>query len=384
MRRPLLICPGFFHPRLDGVGRVSGALATALERLTQQRPYVLAANDPAGACPPEAGRGFGRRYAAMFRAAVCGTPAPGGPPEADSGHEPPVVCSHLGLSPVARVMARRLRRPYVVFVHGVEAWKPLRFRQRWGVAGAARLLFNSHYTRRRFVACNPWAARLPGVVVPLGVPVPALAPPTGGARAADGVARILSVGRMAREEVYEAHRDPADLYKGFRSVVEAVGLLREEGVPAELELVGDGNARADLEAWVRTLRVSPHVCFLGRIPDDALVRRYAAARVFVLASEGEGFGLVFAEAMAYGLPCLGVAAGAAPEVIENDVSGYVVRPRDSRELADRLHVLLANEAVHDRLSAGARARYAAHFREEAFIARLEAALRSDATEGRAP
>ena len=48
MKRPLLICPGFFDQRLDGIGRVSGALATAMKQLTGVAPFILSSNDPVG------------------------------------------------------------------------------------------------------------------------------------------------------------------------------------------------------------------------------------------------------------------------------------------------------------------------------------------------
>jgi phosphatidylinositol alpha-1,6-mannosyltransferase len=241
-------------------------------------------------------------------------------------------------------------------------------------------LVNSNYTLERFLAQNPWAGRLPAVVVPLGVPVTGLAP-AAAAAPSDASFTVLSVGRMAREECFEGFRDPSDLYKGFRSVVEAVALLREAGVPAVLDLVGDGNARPDLERWVATQPVARFVRFLGRVSDAELAHCYADARVFVLASEGEGFGLVFAEAMAHGLPCVAVAAGAAPEVVADDVSGYVVRARDSREIADRLLVLLRNPVVRARLSRGAALRHASLYSEARFIERLVVALGSPAVAG---
>jgi phosphatidylinositol alpha-1,6-mannosyltransferase len=384
MNRPLLICPSYFDHRLDGVGRVAGALAVALERVAGEPPFILSANDPVGSCPVETGQCFGRRYRAMMMAALSPRAAwrrpAGGSGLSRSSPPRPIVCAHLGLSPVARLLARRLRRPYSVFVHGVEAWKPLRFRQRWGLRGASRLLVNSNYTLERFLAQNPWAGRLPAVVVPLGVPVTGLAP-AAAAAPSDASFTVLSVGRMAREECFEGFRDPSDLYKGFRSVVEAVALLREAGVPAVLDLVGDGNARPDLERWVATQPVARFVRFLGRVSDAELAHCYADARVFVLASEGEGFGLVFAEAMAHGLPCVAVAAGAAPEVVADDVSGYVVRARDSREIADRLLVLLRNPVVRARLSRGAALRHASLYSEARFIERLVVALGSPAVAG---
>jgi glycosyltransferase involved in cell wall biosynthesis len=380
MSSPLLICPGYFDQRLDGIGRVTGAFATAMEQIAGRPPYILSANDPADSCLRATGRCFGRNYRQMLTTALLdprGFSSLHNSPEPVAGVPPlPIICTHLGLSPVARILAARTGRPYFVFIHGVEGWKPLKVRARWGLKGTARLLVNSHYTLSHFLAHNPWARDLPATVIPLGVPVEGFDALTKTVRKSADPHVILTVGRMSKAEYYEAFRDPTDLYKGFKSVVEAVALLRKAGVPAVLELVGDGNARSDLEEWVAKQSVSPFVNFLGRVSDPELDRQYARAEVFVLASEGEGFGLVYAEAMAHGLPCIGVAAGAAPEVITNDESGYVVRARDSQEIADRLFVLLGNPLVYDRLSRGAAARHRTHYTQRAFIARIVAALSS--------
>jgi len=385
--RSLLICPGYFNPRFDGIGRVSGAIGEAMTGLTGRPPFVLAANDPPDACRPDEGRCFDQRYVRMLAAALFDRDGLG-----DSGHSSekgflqiPLVCTHLGLSPVARILAFRKKRPYQVFVHGVEAWKPFHGRSRWGIARAQRILTNSHSTLRRFLSHNPWARTIPATVVPLGVP-------SSGLRGSDLERRlrtsqekstlaVLTVGRMAKAEYYEAFRDPTDLYKGFKSIVTAVGALRDEGVGARLDLVGDGNARADLESWVRANGAATYVRFHGRISDEELARRYAEADVFVLPSEGEGFGLVYAEAMAYGVPCIAVQAGAAPEVVINDEVGFVVRPRDTHQLVESLRVLSRNSAVYSRLSGGARLRYLRHYSQEAFVRRLGDALQIDLEKG---
>ena len=378
MKRPLLICPSYFDQRMDGIGRVSGAFAIAMERVAGLPPFILSANDPRDSCPPEAGRCFGRDYRRMLLSALMDAPGTHDfrPSAGAATQDPalPVISTHIGISPVARILAARTGRPYHVFIHGVEAWKPLKLRARWGLHGAARLLANSRYTLSHFLAHNPWARSIPATVIPLGVPVEGFDAVTKLTADPAGPAVILTVGRMSKAEYYEAYRDPSDLYKGFKCVVEAVAQLRNAGVPAVLELVGDGNARADLEAWVASQAVAPFVKFCGRVSDVELTRHYARAQVFVLASEGEGFGLVYAEAMAHGLPCVAVAAGAAPEVVIDDESGYVVRPRDSQEIADRLLVLLKNPLAYARLGAGAAARHRGHYTQAAFIRRIVTAL----------
>ena len=271
----MLICPSFFDGRFDGIGRVSGAFFQAMTRLNDGAPpFVLSANDPAGACAPEAGRCFGRRHERMVLASLSlRLPAAISGRADEANGRGVLVCTHLGLSPVARVLAMRSGRPYVVFIHGVESWKRLPGRSRWGVSGADHLFFNSEFTRRSFVRFNPWAERLPFVVIPLGLTLSECAlcaepaRPRVGAVGGGAGFRVLIVGRMTKAEYYEGFRDATDLYKGFKQLILAVGALAAAVPDARLWIVGDGDARPELEAWLSTRPDRERVKFFGRLSD---------------------------------------------------------------------------------------------------------------------
>jgi glycosyltransferase involved in cell wall biosynthesis len=245
------------------------------------------------------------------------------------------------------------------------------------LARARQLLFNSEFTRQRFLRFNPWAAGIPGIVVPLGLTLH----PAGGTGAVVHQPRpadftVLIVGRMSKAEYYENFRDPTDLYKGFKQLILAMGELARQFPSVKLLLAGDGDARPELEQWVAGRPEHSLVSFLGRVSDERLEDLYRVADVFALPSEGEGFGLVFVEAMAHGLPCVCVQAGAAPEVVRDGVTGLVARPRDVADLADKLMVLAKNSTIRARLGGAARQRYALHYTAEAFEGRIISALTS--------
>jgi phosphatidylinositol alpha-1,6-mannosyltransferase len=380
----MLICPSFYDGRLDGIGRVSGAFFQAMVRMSGQAPFVLSSNDEPGSCPPGAGRCFGRRYPRMLLGTLT-LPALAGRSGASAGSGAtspngslhsvlPIVCTHLGLSPVARLAAARWHRRYVVFIHGVEAWRRLPRRSRWGLAGADHLLFNSEFTRHGFLRFNPWAAGIPSVVVPLGLTL------AGGGAASPRPDprppgfRVLIVGRMTKAEYYENFRDATDLYKGFKQLILAVGELSRHVPGLELLMAGDGDARPDLEQWLAGRPEQAAVQFLGRVSDERLDQLYREADVFALPSEGEGFGLVFVEAMAHGLPSVCVRAGAAPEVVQDGETGLVARPRDVADLADKLYVLALNPTLRARLGRSARRRYESFYTAGAFEERIISAL----------
>ena len=157
----LLICPEYFDGRLNGIGRVSEAVSEALS-MPASLTEVWSANEAKRAAEFGFGHAFGRNYPRMIVAAL-----------SSSAQEVRLVGSmHLGLSPVARLLAWRRRCPYFVFIHGVEAWMPIRPRSRWGLKGVSVLLFNSRHTLLRFGKISPSLANLPSKVVELGVSAP--------------------------------------------------------------------------------------------------------------------------------------------------------------------------------------------------------------------
>ena len=243
-------------------------------------------------------------------------------------------------------------------------------------------------TRRTFLRFNPWAASIRGVVVPLGLTLhEKLSRPGDSGRfsispggsnlpspAAQDRFRILIVGRMTRAEYYEGFRDATDLYKGFKPLIVAVGLLAREVPGVRLWIAGDGDARPDLEAWLAGRFEREFVVFLGRVSDERLEELYGGVDAFALPSEGEGFGLVFVEAMAHGLPCVCVRAGAAPEVVQDGETGLIARPRDVADLADKLFVLARNPQLRAKLGAAGRQRHLANFTATAFEDRIVTVL----------
>jgi glycosyltransferase involved in cell wall biosynthesis len=179
---------------------------------------------------------------------------------------------------------------------------------------------------------------------------------------------------MSKADFYQGFRDGSDLYKGFKQLIQAVGQASLAGLPIRLEIVGDGDARPELETWLAPRPEANFVTLLGRVSDERLAQAYRENDVFCLPSEGEGFGLVFAEAMAQGLPCVCVNAGAAPEVVTDQVTGLVARPRDVDGLAGKFLQLGRDPALRARLGTAARQRVIDYFAYDKFLARIDAAL----------
>jgi phosphatidylinositol alpha 1,6-mannosyltransferase len=166
------------------------------------------------------------------------------------------------------------------------------------------------------------------------------------ARADDETPVLLMVSRLVKE------KDMADL-------VGMEGELRRRGSRHRLVLVGDGPMRAELEAAL------PDAFFAGHQDGEALARWYASGDVFVFPSTTETFGNVVAEAQASGLPTVVVDRGGPPDQVEPGETGWIARPNDPVDLADRVEGLLRD--AHLRRRMGRAAREAARERDWAAI-----------------
>jgi glycosyltransferase involved in cell wall biosynthesis len=118
---------------------------------------------------------------------------------------------------------------------------------------------------------------------------------------------------------------------------------------ARLVIIGDGPEHDRLRDLVRRHGLAASVRLLGGLPDDAEVRAwYGRAGLFCLPSVQEGFGIVFLEAMASGLPVISTSAAAIPEVVPHRRAGILVAPGAVAELAAALVELLENNELRER------------------------------------
>ena len=272
-----------------------------------------------------------------------------------------VLFMHLGLARVQRRVPRSWQAPYAVFLHGVEAWAPLSDADRGLLRAASVRLANSHFTARKVLEANPDIG--PIVVCPLALDParPWTAPSAGRSRSR----QVLVVGRMAQGERYKGHEQLIDVFPA---------VLRMEPA-AELILVGDGDDRPRLERRARAGDARDRVRFPGFVSREELADLYAQAALFALPSRGEGFGLVYLEAMANELACIGSTVDAAGEVIVDGVTGVLVDPDRAGELRDALVRLLGDASLRRRMGEAGRARLDSAFTFARFREALTGAIR---------
>ena len=268
-----------------------------------------------------------------------------------------VLLMHVHLAPIAAPMLLRGAR-VVVFLYGVEVWRPLTFVERFVLNRAARVIAISSYTAQRFRDVNRWF-RGTIDVCPLGV-----APESGAAGAnlenpASAANLALIVSRICAE----------DRYKGHEPLIRAWAAVRTRVPDATLAIVGDGDDRPRLEALAAELALDGAVRFIGRVSDRELSSWYARCTLFVMPSPDEGFGLVFLEAMRAGKPCIG-AAGAAAEVIVDGVTGTIVPSAEPPILADTIVDLFGDPVRLEQYGRNGRTRFLDRFTSAHFADRI--------------
>jgi phosphatidylinositol alpha-1,6-mannosyltransferase len=288
-----------------------------------------------------------------------------------AGRDPAVVFSiHPHLAPIVSLMGMRCRNfRSIVFTHGIEVWRPLGGLRGGALRRADLVLGPSADTVQHLVSeqrispekvqALPWGldpefeARVASCA---SVPPPSEFPRSG--------RTILAVGRW----------DSSEKYKGADTLIEALPRVLKAAPDTALVLVGDGNDRPRLEKLARDLRVSNHAYFLCGLTPEQLSACYANCDVFALPSGGEGFGMVFLEAMAYGKPVIGGAHGGIPDIVEDGKTGLLVPHGDADRLAGAIEFVFEDPKRAVDMGARGRERVATTFSFARFQASLTEVL----------
>jgi phosphatidylinositol alpha-1,6-mannosyltransferase len=234
-----------------------------------------------------------------------------------------IFCGHLHLSPVAAWVARRHRSALVCQAHGLEVWsRPGRLRRR-SMEAADAILCVSRDTRARVLT---WI-ELPHERV-------RVVPNTVGAEftPGDGAQARRKFGLGNHKVILTVSRlDAGQRHKGQDRIIEVLPRLKADGLDVVYLIAGEGGDALRLRSMASAAGLGDSVRFLGRVPPAELPDLYRAADLFALPSTGDGFGIVFLEAMACGVPALGLAAGGASDAFADGDLGILVSGADLEE-----------------------------------------------------
>lgn len=353
-----------------GIQRAGRLTAAALAEFAEKQRFecaFLGLNDPPQTPPFRIGSreiaftGFGRSKSAFSAAAL----------RAALRQPKLIVALHPHLAPLVvatKCCAPRARS--IIFTHGIEVWEPLRSSRRWALRRSNLVFAPSEYTLQQLIAQQGVpenkATKLRWSQGPEfdsnAAPSTNCPPPAG----FPSGRVILAVGRW----------DAKEAYKGVDHIILALPALLAEMPDVHLVAVGGGTDLPRLQQLAEQQRVESRVHFLPPMPTHELSAAYAACDIFALPSRGEGFGLVFLEAMSHAKPVIGGAHGGTPEIIENGVSGYLVEFGNVPQLTERLRRLLSSESARQEMGQRAFERVRSHFTYGRFVSELTQHLTS--------
>jgi phosphatidyl-myo-inositol dimannoside synthase len=338
-------------PELLGIGGIQEAgrlTAAALGEIAFQRGWsveFLSLNDPLGPHDLETGqrtirfRGFAR---GKIRFLIAGVRA--GRPLATKSTGI-VLAGHVNLAVVSgwtRRVSPHLQN--IVMAHGIEVWQPLRLLRSRALLQAHRVLAPSRDTAQKLIKVQGVSAeKIRKLPWPISQSFLHLADAPGGLPLPRGFPKqarvILTVGRWVSSE----------RYKGTDELIRAVSQLVTIVPGLHLVAVGRGDDLPRLKQLAVDLGVADRVHFLQDLSNQEVAACYAHADLFALPSTGEGFGLVFLEAMAFSKPIVATASGGTPDVIEDGINGLLVPPADAGALVGALGRLLCDESLRKEL-----------------------------------
>ncbi len=241
-----------------------------------------------------------------------------------------VLCAHVNLLPLANLIAKHP----LLMLYGIEAWKPLRDplsnRLLRDVRGVVSI---SDVTRQRFAGWSHYDG--PSLLLPNAIRAEwyGIRPRNRNLIARyglDGKRVLMTLGRVVA----------AERYKGFDEVLEVLPDLDGDIVYL---IAGGGNDVPRLKQKASSLGIADRVIFTGLFPEEEKTDLYNLADVYVMPSRGEGFGFVFLEALACGVPVIASSIDGGREAVRGGRLGQLVDPTNPAEI---------RMAIRDALAAG--------------------------------
>jgi phosphatidyl-myo-inositol dimannoside synthase len=246
-----------------------------------------------------------------------------------------ILCGHLNFAPVAYWLNRLTGTPYWVLVYGIDAWEIRSLMKKKALQSAAKIISISNYTRDRIIDeqhINPNQFALLPVTFDEHRFQPTAKP--------DYLLKrynltpqqpvILTVARLSR----------AERYKGYDKLLEALPTIRQAIPNVHYVLVGKGGDRPRIEQLITKLGLQNCVTLTGFVPDQELCDHYNLCDVFAMPSKGEGFGIVYLEALACGKSTLGGNQDGAIDALCQGELGALVDPDNAVEIADTIIQIL--------------------------------------------
>ena len=237
-----------------------------------------------------------------------------------------LVCGHINLLPLAMLMKLRLRTPMALMVYGIDVWDAPGPLHRACMSAVDAVWTISAITRDKM---NVWA-QLPEArykLLPNAIHLDRYAAGPKPQYLLDryglhGATVLLTVARLPGRE----------RYKGVDEIMTLLPTLLAQDPTVRYLVAGDGDDRSRLQAKAKQLSIDDKVVFAGMIDETEKADHFRVADVFVMPGRGEGFGFVFLEALACGIPAVGSRLDGSREALRDGALGALVDPTNPRSI----------------------------------------------------
>ncbi|HEY9694117.1 MAG TPA: glycosyltransferase [Oculatellaceae cyanobacterium] len=237
-----------------------------------------------------------------------------------------VFCGHIKLAPLIQILCQPLGIPYIVLTYGKEVWERLPKHELIALQQANCIWTISRYSCDRACVSNnldPQKVKILPCAIDGSIFTPGSKPQSlieryglSGAKVLMTVARLWS----------------GDIYKGVDVTIRALPKILQVFPEVKYLVIGRGDDQPRLAQLAEDLGVADKVIFAGFVPTDALVEHYRVADAYIMPSQ-EGFGIVYLEAMACGIPVLAGDDDGSADPLQDGRLGWRVPHRDPEAVA---------------------------------------------------
>ena len=254
-----------------------------------------------------------------------------------------VILSHINLLPVGWLIKKISPGTKIILLaHGIEIWQPLNFQKTNMLRSCDRVLSVSKFTRNKIIHIHgvpEYKCRVLNNCLDPFLPLPSLHKKNEqllhkyGFNKEDKI--LMTLTRLSSKE----------RYKGYDKVIEAIAALQAKKLPVKYLLAGsyDNDEKIFLEKLIAKTRLEERVLLAGYIDDEELENYFAIADIYIMPSRKEGFGIVFIEAMYYGLPVIAGNIDGSADALLNGKLGQLVDPDNVEEITNAIEKVLTDK-----------------------------------------
>ena len=254
-----------------------------------------------------------------------------------------VILSHINLIPVGyliKLLSPKIK--LVLFAHGIEIWKPLSSLKKKMLLKCDRIFAVSDFTNEKLKQLH--YIKNDQSVILNNCLDPYLEVADSSAKTDELLSRyglhnenfiLLTLTRLSSEEKY----------KGYDKVLKSMSELITEYPMLRYLIVGkyDIEEKARMDKLIESMNLKDFVIFTGFIPDEELGSHYDLADLYIMPSINEGFGIVFIEAMYYGLPVIAGNKDGSPDALLNGRLGILIDPDKTGEISAAIKSVIENK-----------------------------------------